>query len=53
LGDTLLDLRNLLPKLERTVNGQITSAPPLSSEDLDKILTTSPKYGIEIIASAS
>jgi glyoxylate utilization-related uncharacterized protein len=38
-----------IAEVGKAVNGQITSAPPLSSEDLDKILTTSPKYGIEII----
>ncbi len=38
-----------IAEVGKTVNGQITSAPPLSSEDLDKILTTAPKYGIEII----
>ena len=33
--------------------GQITSTPPLSSEDLNKILTTAPKYGIEIVPPPS
>jgi F0F1-type ATP synthase delta subunit len=38
-----------IAEVGKAVNGQITSAPPLSPEDLDKILTTAPKYGIEII----
>jgi quercetin dioxygenase-like cupin family protein len=38
-----------IAEVGKAVNGQITSASPLSSEDLEKILTTSPKYGIEII----
>ncbi|WP_317106522.1 hypothetical protein [Chroococcidiopsis sp. SAG 2025] len=28
---------------------QVTAAPPLSPADLEKILATAPKYGIEII----
>ncbi|MEH1946041.1 MAG: cupin domain-containing protein [Nostoc sp.] len=39
----------LIAEVGKAVNGQITSAPPLSSEDFDKILTISSKYGIEII----
>jgi quercetin dioxygenase-like cupin family protein len=42
-----------IAEVGKSVNGQITSAPPLSSEDLNKILTTAPKYGIEIIPPPS
>jgi mannose-6-phosphate isomerase-like protein (cupin superfamily) len=42
-----------IAEVGKAVNGQVTSAPPLSSEDLNKILTTAPKYGIEIIPPPS
>jgi non-heme chloroperoxidase len=42
-----------IAEVGKAVNGQVTSAPPLSSEDLNKILTTAPKYGIEIIPPSS
>jgi glyoxylate utilization-related uncharacterized protein len=42
-----------IAEVGKAVNGQITSAPPLSPEDLNKILTTAPKYGIEIIPPPS
>jgi quercetin dioxygenase-like cupin family protein len=35
------------------VNAQITLAPPVSPLDLEKIITTAPKYGIEIIPPSS
>ncbi|MGF1481001.1 MAG: cupin domain-containing protein [Cyanophyceae cyanobacterium] len=37
----------------KAANGQITAGAALSSEDLDKILTTAPKYGLEIIPPSS
>ena len=33
----------------KAVNGEVSPAAPLSPEDLEKVLTTAPKYGIEII----
>lgn len=42
-----------IAEVGKAVNGQVTSAPPLSSEDLDKILSSAPKYGIEIIPPPS
>jgi len=38
-----------IAEVGKTVNGQVTAGVALSSEDLDKILATAPKYGIEII----
>lgn len=38
-----------MAEVGKAANGQITAGVPLSPEDLDKILTTAPKYGIEII----
>jgi quercetin dioxygenase-like cupin family protein len=38
-----------IAEVGKAVNGQITPVAALSSEDLDKILSTAPKYGIEII----
>lgn len=38
-----------IAEVGKAVNGQITPVAALSSEDLNKILTTAPKYGIEII----
>ncbi len=37
----------------KAANGQITPGAPLSPEDLNKILSTAPKYGIEIIPPPS
>jgi mannose-6-phosphate isomerase-like protein (cupin superfamily) len=37
----------------KAVNDQITLGASLSPEDLDKILVTAPKYGIEIIPPSS
>jgi quercetin dioxygenase-like cupin family protein len=42
-----------IAEVGKAVNGQITPAASLSSEDLDKILATAPKYGIEIIPPPS
>lgn len=38
-----------IAEVGKSVNTQVTSGEPLSSEDFDKILTAAPKYGIEII----
>lgn len=38
-----------IAEVGKAANGQVTPAAPLSSEDLNKILATAPKYGIEII----
>lgn len=38
-----------MAEVGKAANGQVTAGVPLSPEDLDKILTTAPKYGIEII----
>lgn len=38
-----------MAEVGKAVNGQVTAGAVLSSEDLDKILATAPKYGIEII----
>jgi quercetin dioxygenase-like cupin family protein len=38
-----------IAEVGKAVNGSIVPAPVLSPEDLNKILTTAPKYGIEII----
>jgi quercetin dioxygenase-like cupin family protein len=42
-------VEKFIAEVGKTVNGEITSAPPLSSEDLDKILSTVPKYECEIV----
>jgi len=42
-------IEKFIAEVGKTVNGPITSAPPLSSEDVDKILSTAPKYDCEII----
>ena len=42
-----------IAEVGKAVNGQVTSGALLTSEDLDKILTTAPKYGIEIIPPPS
>ncbi|OUL36073.1 cupin [Nostoc sp. T09] len=42
-----------IAEVGKAVNGQITPVASLSSEDLNKILTTAPKYGIEIIPPPS
>lgn len=38
-----------MAEVGRAVDGSIAPAPPLSPADLDKILATAPKYGIEIL----
>jgi quercetin dioxygenase-like cupin family protein len=38
-----------IAEVGKAVNGQITTSPALSPADLEKILTTAPRYGIEII----
>jgi len=43
-------VEKFIAKVGKTVNNQITSAPPLSSEDLDKMLSTAPKYDCEVIS---
>jgi mannose-6-phosphate isomerase-like protein (cupin superfamily) len=43
-------VEKFIAKVGKTVNDQITSAPPLSSEDLDKMLSTAPKYDCEVIS---
>ena len=45
-------IKKFVLEMGKTVNGQITSAPSLSSENLDKMLTTAPKYDREIIPSS-
>lgn len=42
-----------IAEVGKAVNGQITTGASLTPEDLDKILTTAPKYGIEIIPPPS
>lgn len=42
-----------IAEVGKAVNGQITPVASLSPEDLDKILTTAPKYGIEIVPPPS
>ena len=42
-----------IAEVGKAVNGEITLAASLSPEDLDKILTTAPKYGIEIVPPPS
>lgn len=42
-----------IAEVGKAVNGQIAPGASLSSEDLDKILTTAPKYGIEIVPPPS
>lgn len=42
-----------MAEVGKAVNDQITLGAALSPEDLDKILTTAPKYGIEIIPPSS
>ena len=43
-------VEKFIAKVGKTVNDQITSAPPLSSEDLDKMLNTAPKSDCETIS---
>jgi mannose-6-phosphate isomerase-like protein (cupin superfamily) len=38
-----------IAEVGKAVNGQVTRGASLSSEDLEKILATAPKYGIEIV----
>jgi quercetin dioxygenase-like cupin family protein len=42
-----------MAEVGKAVNGEITPVPSLSPEDLDKILTTAPKYDIEIVPPPS
>ena len=42
-----------IAEVGKAVNGEITLGASLSPEDLDKILTTAPKYGIEIVPPPS
>ena len=42
-----------MAEVGKAVNGEITLGAPLSPEDLDKILTTAPKYDIEIVPPPS
>ena len=43
-------VEKFIAQVGKTVNDRITSAPPLSSEDLDKMLSTAPKYDCEVIS---
>ena len=38
-----------IAEVGKAVNGQVTRGASLSPEDLEKILTAAPKYGIEIV----
>lgn len=38
-----------IAEVGKATSSQVTAAPPLSPADLEKILATAPKYGIEII----
>jgi len=42
-----------IAEVGKSTNTQVTPAPSLSPEDLEKILATAPKYGIEIIPPPS
>jgi quercetin dioxygenase-like cupin family protein len=42
-----------MAEVGKAVNGEITPVASLSPEDIDKILTTAPKYGIEIVPPPS
>ncbi|MGB0563838.1 MAG: cupin domain-containing protein [Spirulinaceae cyanobacterium] len=42
-----------MAEIGKAVNGKVTSGASLTPEDLNKILTTAPKYGIEIIPPPS
>jgi quercetin dioxygenase-like cupin family protein len=42
-----------IAEVGKATNSQITAAPSLSPADLEKILATAPKYGIEIIPPPS
>jgi diphthamide synthase (EF-2-diphthine--ammonia ligase) len=42
-----------MAEVGKVVNGEMTLGASLSPEDLDKILTTAPKYGIEILPPPS
>lgn len=44
---------NFVAEVGKAVNDQITLGASLTPEDLDKVLTTAPKYGIEIIPPPS
>jgi hypothetical protein len=38
-----------IAEVGKAVNGQVSRGASLSPEDLEKILATAPKYGIEIV----
>jgi quercetin dioxygenase-like cupin family protein len=42
-----------IAEVGKAAGGQVTSAPSLSPADLEKILSTAPQYGIEIIPPAA
>ena len=42
-----------MAEVGKAVNGEITLGASLSPEELDKILTTAPKYGIELVPPPS
>jgi len=42
-----------IAEVGKSTNTQVTPAPTLSPADLEKILTTAPNYGIEIIPPPS
>ncbi len=42
-----------MAEVGKAVNGEIAPVASLSPEDIDKILTTAPKYGIEIVPPPS
>lgn len=42
-----------MAEVGKAVNGPVTPGVPLSPDDLEKILATAPKYGIEIIPPPS
>jgi hypothetical protein len=42
-----------IAEVGKAVDGQVTPAPTLSPTDLEKILLSAPKYGIEIIPPTS
>ncbi|WP_036486501.1 cupin domain-containing protein [Myxosarcina sp. GI1] len=42
-----------IAEVGKATNSQLSAAPSLSPSDLEKILATAPKYGIEIIPPAS
>lgn len=52
-NDILASFEKFIAEVGKAMNGQITPVTSLSSENLNKILTTAPKYGIESIPPAS